>query len=117
MDDWLDKIGSDKADYEARMRKQHRCRACGVKLKPFPRSKPDEPYWPLECEDCRRTAREPMLPLRDPLECEDCRRTAREPMLPLRDRFGSAQASLHHELQRRMGYSCAQAAPDMGDEE
>jgi len=99
VDDWLDKVQSDKSDYEARMRKQHRCRACGVKLKPFPGSSMTKTtYWPLECEDCRRTAREPML--------------------PVRDRYGSAQASLHHELQRRMGYSAAQAgAPGVGDEE
>lgn len=78
-------------EFEIEMRKQHKCIACGTKVKVIQyRKRVDgklivyRTIWPFECPDCKRTR----CQLSSPTDGYD---------------FGPCRASMHHEYVRRIG--------------
>ena len=89
--------GRPLTDFERRMRADHRCVVCGVKVKAhwFSKREGDKrkwwALWPFECADCSRTQN-------------------RHTCQPV---WGAGPASIHHEALRRTGYSPVGPGLDM----
>lgn len=80
-------LGRELNEREQRLRADHRCIGCGVKVPVSQiRTKDGESRQPMECTDCLRT------------------RTNRSAPTDGRD-FGAARASIAHGAQAAMGYA------------